>query len=373
MSSYVVRQRVFGDLGSDVYALDAALSPAAATVAVPLSSGTAKLYDASGLSYVGELTGHTATLNAFTWAGEREEAAASASSDGTAKLWDVRTRQAVATLQPPAAALEACSVDVSGNLIAVGASKGQVSLYDARTHQRLQLYEESHGDPVTALQFSGVGGALVSASTDGLMCVFDLSGGTVCEDDALQYVLNTGSSVGRVGFCGADGGKLWATTHVETLQLWDWRAGEQLAELPGARSEVAARLFPAACVAEEDVYLIGCHAREGTDEVALIAGSADGNVALFPVRTAEGTVVLEQAAAFLAGGPDSHGCVVRGCAMARDGRIYTAGEDGAVCQWATGGDGAQAASGSGGGSMDTSGSGGADKRGKEAKTRRAPY
>lgn len=56
---YRVHQRVFGTLGprESVYALDAALAPGGAAVAVPLSSGEVKLYAAGDLAYVGGLEG----------------------------------------------------------------------------------------------------------------------------------------------------------------------------------------------------------------------------------------------------------------------------------------------------------------------------
>lgn len=320
--------------------------------------------------------GHTAALNDLCWASPT--AALTASADGSAVAWDTRSCSATFTLRVAPgteATAVATNAGAGGHLVVVGSSKGVLSLFDSRTGKRVGAFEESHGEPITALEFAGAG-ALVSAGTDGLACVFDVEHSATDEDEALQSVLNTNSSVARMGFCdlqAGDAGALWLTTHVETLQVWDWRQGSMVAALEDARKEVAARLFPAACVAEEDVYLVGCHSAPGGG-LCLTAGSADGNVALFPVsaepaRAGEacGAAALAAATTLLSGGEDSHTTVVRGLARSADGLLYTAGEDGALCMWAPG----AASAGDGAGD---SRSGGADKRRGEGSARRmSPY
>ncbi|KAJ7360624.1 WD repeat-containing protein 89 [Desmophyllum pertusum] len=49
--------------------------------------------------------------------------------------------------------------------------------------------------------------------------LFDVSKGG--EDDALDSVLNTGSSVSQIGYFGSKSTDLYCLTHIETLQLWD--------------------------------------------------------------------------------------------------------------------------------------------------------
>ncbi|XP_015593855.1 WD repeat-containing protein 89 [Cephus cinctus] len=79
-------------------------------------------------------------------------------------------------------------------------------------------YWESHLEDVTCLTFHpNQSDVLASGSTDGLINIFDISQST--EDSALNYSLNTESSVDRIGWL--DKGNLWCTTHTHSLQLWE--------------------------------------------------------------------------------------------------------------------------------------------------------
>ena len=60
---------------------------------------------------------------------------------------------------------------------------------------------------------------LCSGSTDGLACMFDIQHWQD-EDDALLAVLNSESSVNKIGFFGPQSEYLWMTTHIETFRLW---------------------------------------------------------------------------------------------------------------------------------------------------------
>jgi hypothetical protein len=44
------------------------------------------------------------------------------------------------------------------------------------------------------------------------------------EEEGFKAALNIGTSVARIGFWGAAGGRLWCTSGTESLHLWDWAA-----------------------------------------------------------------------------------------------------------------------------------------------------
>ena len=86
---------------------------------------------------------------------------------------------------------------------------------------------------------------MISASTDGLVAVHDMSGGLKDDDDNFTAALNVGTSVEEIGMYGGEGERLWVRTGTETLQLWEWRAAtlgdreggdEAFAQWPEARA-----------------------------------------------------------------------------------------------------------------------------------------
>jgi hypothetical protein len=79
---------------------------------------------------------------------------------------------------------------------------------------------ESLGDDVTQLHFHpSIHNYLASGSTDGLACVFDIAQ-LHDEDDALISVINSGSSVHKISFCGTKYESLVILTHIETMGIW---------------------------------------------------------------------------------------------------------------------------------------------------------
>ena len=85
------------DSRDQCYVFDIAASADSSSLAASLSNNTIKLYKArgsGGLSYVGELSGHTDTISQLSYAGaEAPHALYSSSADGTVSGWDCRTGQ----------------------------------------------------------------------------------------------------------------------------------------------------------------------------------------------------------------------------------------------------------------------------------------
>lgn len=80
----------------------------------------------------------------------------------------------------------------------------------------------SHQDDITDVKFHSKNPDLIlSGSTDGLLCVFDIS--QTDEDDALLCTLNTESSVGNVNWHENHLGKdlISCITHTNDLQLFN--------------------------------------------------------------------------------------------------------------------------------------------------------
>ena len=136
---------------------------------------------------------------------------------------------------------------------------------------------------------------VISASTDGLIAVHDLSRGLKDDDDNFAAALNVGTSVEEVGLYGEEGEKLWIRTGTESLLLWEWRLAasnaqeggdEAFASWPEARATAieAAAGSPAGSALVEVDYLVGCHYDRGARSLSLMAGTNAGAVGFFPLH-----------------------------------------------------------------------------------------
>lgn len=91
--------------------------------------------------------------------------------------------------------------------------------WDRRTNRQVAMLNECHTEAVTQVRFHpNKKEKLVSASVDGLMCVFDTKG-DINDDEGMDSVMSVGTSVAKIGFYGKNCERLWCQTHIETLRI----------------------------------------------------------------------------------------------------------------------------------------------------------
>ncbi|KAG8057405.1 hypothetical protein GUJ93_ZPchr0002g23053 [Zizania palustris] len=189
-----------------------------------------------------------------------------------------------------------------------------VLLWDWRNSKQLACLEESHMDDVTQVKFAPYQQSkLISASVDGLMCVFDTDG-DINEDDHLLS-------------------KLWCLSHIETLSTWDWNDGSRELNIEDARSLATDKWN-----LDHVDYFVDCHYSPLDDQLRVIGGTTAGTIGYFPVKyDLEGAI--GSAEAILEGG---HTDVVRTIHPAASTQnlgqnkgifAWTGGEDGRLCCW----------------------------------------
>nr|XP_004290782.2 PREDICTED: WD repeat-containing protein 89 homolog [Fragaria vesca subsp. vesca] len=302
-------------------------------MAVSLSTNAVKLYSPVTGQYYGECKGHSATINHISFADSSSpHVLHSCSSDGTIRLWDTRTFQQVSSF-PSGSGAEIFSFSFGGssnNLLAAGCNS-QILLWDWRNDKQVACLEDSHVEDVTQVHFiPDHQSKLLSASVDGLICIFDTDG-DINEDDHLESVLNVGTSIGKVGFFGETYQKLWCLTHIETLSIWDWKDATQT-NFQDARS-LASKSWS---LGDVD-YFVDCHYSREAERLWLIGGANTGALGYFPVSYS-GTQAIGTAEAIFEGG---HTGVVRSVLPMSNmpgpqGQSFfgwTGGEDGRLCCW----------------------------------------
>lgn len=141
--------------------------------------------------------------------------------------------------------------------------------FDVRQRTTLGAYRDSHTDDITQVKFHpDKHNVLATGSTDGLINVFDIANAT--EDDALQYCLNTESSVQTLNWhrtTDPNKNRLSCITHTNDFHLYDVEESEQIVTFERkAITKLIKRNSASEC------YLINCHtSSEG--EVLLLSGS----------------------------------------------------------------------------------------------------
>ncbi|KAG9443778.1 hypothetical protein H6P81_015118 [Aristolochia fimbriata] len=322
----------------DEYIFQLASCPEISCLAVSLSTNTIKLYSPATGQYFGECKGHTGTINEISFSvPSSTHVLHSCSSDGTIRAWDTRTFKQV-SLSRAGPSQEIFSFSFGGsadNLLAAG-SNAQIIFWDWRNGKQISCLEESHIDDVTQVRFTPDNqNKLISASVDGLMCIFDTNG-HINDDNHLESVMNVGTSVGKVGFFGERNQKLWCLTHIETLSVWDWTNATQEANFQDARSMASDRWN-----LDHVDYFVDCFYSSVDDRLWVIGGTNAGSMGYFPVNY-KGAGTIDSPEAVLEGG---HAGVVRTILPASSAHIlptrnqgifgWSGGEDGRLCCWSS--------------------------------------
>jgi WD domain, G-beta repeat/MTH538 TIR-like domain (DUF1863) len=204
-----------GDLVSTPYH-SVVFSPDGKKLATASGDGTVRLWDVSTHRQVGTpmtANGKPVTAVAFNPDGTM---LATASADGIVRLWDVATHRQLGT---PMTADRDCVYDLAfspdGQILATAGADGTVRLWDVATHQRIGASIDLHA-AVHTVAFSPDGQILATGSDDGTARLWDVAthrqiGAPMTADD--DYVRDVAFS--------PDGKILATASNDGTARLWD--------------------------------------------------------------------------------------------------------------------------------------------------------
>ena len=272
-------------------------SPDGSLLASGSSDGTILLWDMRSRERVATL-GHTDGVAAVSFSPDGS-LLASGSSDGTILLWDMRSRERVATLGHTDG-VAAVSFSPDGSLLASGSSDGTILLWDMRSRERVATFGvailERHTDGVAAVSFSPDGALLASGLGDRTVLLWDVA--------TREQVATLGHRlwVNAVSFS-PDGALLASGLWHRTVLLWDVATREQVATLEGHTNVVYSVSF-------------------SPDGALLATGGWDGMVILWDVLTREKIIAF------------GHTDLIRSVSFSPDGTTLAAGgEDGTILLW----------------------------------------
>ncbi len=256
------------------------------------------------------LRGHASGVNdvAFSPDGTR---LATASLDGTAKVWDAVTGAALFTLEPGKAdaasggKLYSVALSPDGSQFAVAGDAGVVTLWDAVTGQEvLKLAPDGEPSAVFSVAFSPDGKRLAAASGDGTVRVWDLEQSLVSLTLPIHLSLPpdmlTLINVHDVAFS-PDGTRLATVGHDNTVQIWDAFTGQERLTLVGHKDVVLALAYSAdgtrLATASYDTTTKVWDAQSGAELLTLSANTARNTGVAFSPDGARLAVVSDDGTA----------------------------------------------------------------------------
>ena len=220
--------------------------------------------------------------------------------DKTVKLWDVVTRQNIATLKHTAI-VNSVAFSPDGSMLASGSFDKIVKLWDVAT--RANIATLKHTAIVNSVAFSPDGSMLASGSFEGVKLwdvATQINIATLAHENSIESVVF--SPNGKTIATGSWGGN--SSVDAAAVRLWDVATREIIATLEGHKGRVNSVIF-------------------SPDGKTLASGSDDEMVKLWDVATRTNIATLE-----------GHRSSVRSVAFSPDGSILVSGsEDNVSGSW----------------------------------------
>ncbi len=295
-----LRRRAAGSvlslLGHTAEVLAVCYSPDGASLASASRDGSVRIWDVRSGVQTLQLEGHTGSVFGVCYSPDGQRIA-TASADQTARLWDARTGRQLAVLSGHTKWVTALCFSPDGAFIATASRDGSARLWDAHAGKMLQVLG-GHQGPLNSIAYSPDGTRLVTASDDKTARVWDASSG-----EAIFVLPDHGAAVRAVCYS-PDGQRIATACQDGSLHFWNAHAGVRMQRLQGPPNSVNALCF--------------------SPDATHLASAQDHSVRVWDVRTAQEQTLLLR----------GHSGKVNAVCYSPDGmRLASASDDRTVRVW----------------------------------------
>ena len=180
---------------------------------------------------------HTQTVLGIAYSPDGKRLA-TASQDGTAKVWDVSSGEEKFTLDIlRQSGVNAIVYSSDGQLLATSSDDGQANVWDANTGREL-LSLRGHTNEVWAIVFSADGKRIATASIDGTAKIWNATTG-----ELLRTFAGQGGCVGSVAFSPDGMRAVTASCDNSLAKVWDINSGQELLTVSTPEDEFTSAIF----------------------------------------------------------------------------------------------------------------------------------
>ena len=283
-------------------------SPDGRTLATASFDGTVRLWDMRRRAPRVTLTGHTGIVKALAYIADNRIYACGPGLDGKLRLWDAGTGTVLSVVREHTGLTAAAAFSWDGKTLASGGlGDGKIFLSDVDqlfvnsvswNNSTLKAILTGNSEGITSLAFSPAGTTLASGGLDGKIHLLDIATGR-----ELTTLHGPESTVTTLTFAG-DGTFLASGEENRTLRYWNSLVGEEVNNRRLESRAIEALTF-------------------SPTSALLAVGDAIGEIWLYDLTAGTYRRIFTQ-----------HTRKITALAFSRDGRTLTSGsEDGTILQW----------------------------------------
>jgi len=182
------------------------------------------------------LRGHTGPVVGATFS-PNSELVVTASSDGNAIVWNVKTGEPVVTLSGHAAPLTDVAYSRDGKYVVTASEDLTARLWESSDWTKKPVEMRCHREALTKAAFSADSRYVATASVDGSSCIWEVG-----QNHAMFTLLGHTGPTNTIEFS-PNGDRVVTASNDGTARVWDARTGQQLFVLHGHTEAVNSANF----------------------------------------------------------------------------------------------------------------------------------